>query len=58
MKSTTYYDAKKQELDDKKILEKLRQLPAMYENGEIAEVKDEMTDIVNSIQEFEDDYKG
>lgn len=57
MKSTSYYDAKKQELDDKKILEKLKQLPAMYENGEIAEVKDEMIDLVNSLQEFEDDYK-
>lgn len=57
MKSTTYYNAKTKELDDKKILEKLKQLPAMYENGEIAEVKDEMIDLVNSLQEFEDDYK-
>ena len=53
--STTYYNAKTKELDDKSILEKLKKLPEMYENGEIAEVKDEMTDLVNSLQEFEDD---
>jgi len=46
----------KGELKDKKILEVLKKLPEQYENGEIAEVRDVMEEIVFAIDEFEKNY--
>jgi len=43
----------KGELKDKKILEVLKKLPEQYENGEIAEVRDIMEEIIFAIDEFE-----
>ena len=43
----------KGELKDKKILEVLKKLPEQYENGEIAEVRDVMEEIIFAIDEFE-----
>lgn len=46
----------KGKLKDKKILEVLKKLPEQYENGEIAEVRDVMEEIVFAIDEFERTY--
>ena len=48
---------KKGELQDKKIVAALRQAAEDYENGEIAEVKDVLIDIVNAITEFEEEHE-
>ena len=48
----------KGELKDKKILEALKKLPEQYENGEIAEVRDVMEEIVFAIDEFESEYEN
>lgn len=53
---TTYF--KNGELDDRKIISTLIQAAKDYENGEIAEVRDMLVDIVNSIDEFEDMTSG
>lgn len=42
------------ELKDKKIVAALHKAAEDYENGEIAEVKDVLIDIINAITEFED----
>lgn len=42
------------ELEDKKIEAALRKAADDYENGEIAEVRDLLVDIVNAIDEWED----
>lgn len=42
------------ELQDKKIVAALRRAADDYENGEIAEVRDLLVDIVNAIDEWED----
>lgn len=47
----------KGELKDKKILEVLKKLPEQYENGEIAEVRDIMEEIIFAIDEFESEYR-
>lgn len=44
---------KGKELDDKKIVKDLRRSVDMYENGEIAEVRDILCEIVLAIDEFE-----
>lgn len=44
------------ELDDAKIIETLSKVVSMYDNGEIAEVRDELSEIVNAIDEFERQY--
>ena len=44
------------ELQDKKIVAALRRAADNYENGEIAEVRDLLVDIVNAIDEWEDAY--
>ena len=49
---------KKGELQDKKIITALKQAADDYENGEIAEVKDLLIDIVKAINEFEANYEG
>lgn len=41
-------------LKDKEILATLKKACIMYENGEILEVRDELTDIVSAINEFEE----
>ena len=46
-----YFNGK--ELDDAKTLSKV---VSMYENGEIGEVRDELSEIVNAIDEFERQY--
>lgn len=46
----------KGELKDKKIVKALKQAAEDYENGEIAEVRDLLVDIVNAIDEWEDGY--
>ena len=46
-----YFNGK--ELDDAKIIETLSKVVSMYDNGEIAEVRDELSEIVNAIDEFE-----
>lgn len=48
----------KGELKDKKILEVLKKLPEQYENGEIAEVRDIMEEIIFAIDEFESEYEN
>lgn len=48
---------KKGELQDKKIAAALRQAADDYENGEIAEVKGVLIDIINSITAFEQEYE-
>lgn len=48
---------KKGELQDKKIAAALRQAAEDYENGEIAEVKGVLIDIVNAITDFEQNYE-
>jgi hypothetical protein len=49
-----YFNGK--ELDDAKIIETLSKVVSMYDNGEIAEVRDELSEIVNAIDEFERQY--
>ena len=44
---------KKGELQDQKIVDTLRQSADDWENGEIAEVKDTLLDILAAIREFE-----
>lgn len=44
------------ELNDKKIVAALRQAAENYENGEIAEVRNLLVDIVHAIDEFDDKY--
>ena len=51
----TFY--KRGELKDREIISALHQAAKDYENGEIAEVKDVLIDIINSINEFEDDLE-
>ena len=41
------------QLKDKKIIEALKKLPDMYENGEIIEVRDLCNDIADAIDSFE-----
>ena len=48
----------KGELKDKKILEVLKKLPEQYENGEIAEVRNIMEEIIIAIDEFESEYEN
>ena len=47
------FDSKKGELNDKAILALLKEMPKMYENGEIAEVEDICLEIYYAIQGFE-----
>ena len=49
---------KKGELQDKKIAAALREAAEDYENGEIAEVKDTLIEIINAITDFEQEYEG
>lgn len=49
-----YFNGK--ELDDAKIIKTLSKVVSMYDNGEIAEVRDELSEIVNAIDEFERQY--
>lgn len=44
------------ELKDKKIVKALRQAATDYENGEIAEVRDLLAEIVGAIDDFTDNY--
>ena len=44
------------ELKDDKIVKALKQAAEDYENGEIAEVRDLLVDIVSAINEWEDNY--
>ena len=48
----------KGELKDKKIIEALKAAVKQYENGEIAEVRDTLEEIVEAINEFEDGYEN
>lgn len=48
-----FYNEKTKELKDAKIVEALQQAAIDYENGEIAEVRDLLADIVRNIDEFE-----
>lgn len=41
------------QLNDEKIVEDLQRAAEMYENGEIAEVKGMLLDIINAIDEWE-----
>lgn len=45
------------ELKDKKIILALHQCAKDYENGEIAEVRDTLAEIVAAIDEFTDSYE-
>ena len=49
-----YFNGK--EFYDAKIIETLSKVVSMYDNGEIAEVRDELSEIVNAIDEFERQY--
>lgn len=46
----------KDKLDDEKIIADLRQAAIDYENGEIIEVRDNLLDIIQAINEFDDMY--
>jgi len=48
-----YYDENKHFLKDSKIVSTLSKLPKAYENGEIAEVHDELVEIINAIEAFD-----
>lgn len=48
---------KKGELKDKEIVAALKQAAVDYENGEIAEVRDLLVDIVNGIDNWEAAYE-
>ncbi|MBQ1776827.1 MAG: hypothetical protein IIZ93_01585 [Acidaminococcaceae bacterium] len=50
-----FYDSKRQELDDDAIIEALKALPNMYEEGQLAEVEDMCYEIYCSILAFETD---
>lgn len=47
-----YYDNMRKELKDAEIINALKQAAIDYENGEIAEVRNLLADIVLSIDEF------
>lgn len=47
---------KKGELQDKQIVKALHQAAEGYENGEIAETKDVLIEIINAITDFENSY--
>ena len=49
---------KKGELQDEKIIVALKQAADDYENGEIAEVRDLLIEIVKAIDEFDKSYEG
>lgn len=46
------------ELQDKKIVVALKQAATDYENGEIAEVRDLLFDIISAIDDWEDTEYG
>lgn len=48
-----FYNEKTKELEDAKIINALQQAAIDYKNGEIAEVRELLTEIVLSIDEFE-----
>ena len=45
-------------LKDKEIVKALQQAAVDYDNGEIAEVRDLLLDIVQAIDEFDNQYDG
>lgn len=51
-----YYNERKKELKDEKILDALEKCKEMYMNGEVAEIQDILTDIVNAIDAFEKSF--
>lgn len=55
MKSKFYADG---ELKDEKVIEALTQAKEMYENGEIVETKEVLTEIVKAIELFEKNYEA
>jgi len=48
----TFYDAQKNELNDKKIIETIKRAAEDYENGEIVETASTLQKIVNELKEF------
>ena len=52
-----FYNHKKKELEDKKIVAALRQAADDYENGEIVEVHDTLLAIVSAIEWFIEEDK-
>lgn len=48
-----FYNEKTRELKDAKIVEALQRAAIDYKNGEIAEVRDLLADIIRNIDEFE-----
>ena len=46
------------QLKDKEIVKALQQAAVDYDNGEIAEVRDLLVDIVQAIDEFDEQYEG
>lgn len=46
------------QLKDKEIVKALQQAAVDYDNGEIAEVRDLLVDIVQVIDEFDNQYEG
>lgn len=46
------------QLKDKEIVKALQQAAVDYDNGEIAEVRDLLVDIVQAIDEFDNQYEG
>lgn len=48
---------KRGQLKDKEIIKALHKAADAYENGEIAEVKDLLIEIINSITDFEMEYE-
>lgn len=46
------------QLKDKEIVKALQQAAVDYDNGEIAEVRDLLVNIVQAIDEFDNQYEG
>lgn len=46
------------QLKDKEIVKALQQAAVDYDNGEIAEVRDLLVEIVQAIDEFDNQYEG
>ena len=46
------------ELNDEAIIRTIREAAEMYEDGEIAEAKDELLTVYNAIDKWEKNYEG
>lgn len=52
-----YYNSKTKELKNQKVLETLKELPRLYDNGDIMDVYNEICYLLKAFEEFIDDYE-